>query len=70
MTLLQSKRFGHQIIDLKTPNPGDGDSSSHLTDYLKLGRAIGESPVEVEKNLKARGVAVNWDNDALNYMQK
>ncbi|KAL3159953.1 hypothetical protein ABBQ38_010341 [Trebouxia sp. C0009 RCD-2024] len=65
-----SKRFGHQPFPLKAPSTDDGDSSSYLTDYLKLGRAIGESPVEVEKNLKAKGVAVEWDTKALNYMQE
>ena len=70
LALLQSKRFGQQTFPLKTPVTGDGDSDSYLTDYLKLGRAIGQSPVEVEKNLKTKGVAVDWDTKALNYMQK
>ncbi|KAL3157931.1 hypothetical protein ABBQ32_012333 [Trebouxia sp. C0010 RCD-2024] len=65
-----SKRFGHQTFPLNPPSTDDGDSSSYLTDYLKLGRAIGESPVEVEKKLKAKGVAVEWDTQALNYMQE
>ena len=66
--LLQSKRFGNQTFELKTPDADAGDSG--LTDYLRMGRALGESPAEVEKTLKARGVAVNWDTEAQNYMQQ
>lgn len=66
--MLQSKRFGNQSFELKTPDADAGELG--LTDYLKMGRAIGESPAEVEKALKARGVAVKWDTTAQNYMQQ
>lgn len=66
--MLQSKRFGNQTFELKTPDAEAGESD--LTDYLRMGRALGESPAEVEKTLKARGVAVNWDTKAQNYMQQ
>lgn len=64
--ILQSKRFGNQTFELKTSDSTD----SSLTDYLKLGRAMGESPAEVEKALKAKGAVVEWDNTAQNYMQE
>lgn len=64
--ILQSKRFGNQTFELKTSDSSD----SSLTDYLKLGRAMGESPAEVEKALKAKGAVVEWDNTAQDYMQE
>lgn len=66
--MLQSKRLGHQSSELKTPSTAAGEMG--LTGYLILGRAIGESPTEVEKTLKARGVATNWDSTAQDYMQE
>ena len=68
VVLLQSKRFGHQNFELNKPNSEAGNLG--MTEYLKLGRAIGESPKEIEKNLRARGVPVSWDKTAEDYMQK
>lgn len=65
---LQSKRFGYQTFEQSKPDTEAGNPG--LTEYLKLGRAIGESPKEIEKNLRARGVPVSWDNTAEDYMQK